>query len=100
MAELGLPRAAVCSLVDEHLPAGLRCSPEAKECVRSCLEEVLQMLTAQANDASMKEKKNTISERHVHQAVEELGLAERLPSLAAMCSAEVPPRKKKKISSS
>lgn len=68
-----LPRSVVTKLIKDLTPPTARCSPEAQALIHECLGEFLQMLTAEANEMSSKDKKNTISEAHLTQALVSLG---------------------------
>mmetsp|Transcript_36947 Transcript_36947/g.86315 ORF Transcript_36947/g.86315 Transcript_36947/m.86315 type:complete len:154 (-) Transcript_36947:200-661(-) len=72
-SEQGLPRSTVAKLIKDVTPPDFKCSPDAQALLNECLSEFIQMLTAEANEQSSKEKKNTLSEAHVLSALKTLG---------------------------
>ena len=83
-----MPRSTVAKLLKDVTPGELKCSTEAQALLGECLDEFVQMLTAEANEASASEKKKTLSEAHVLAALHKLGFGR----FAAACEGLADPK--------
>lgn len=68
-----IPRAAIEKIIREQLLQGCKFSPDAPLLLQSVLREFVQMLATQANERATAQNKNTVSEAHATDALEELG---------------------------
>lgn len=73
--DLSIPRAALNKMIKELLP-NIRVANDARELILNCCTEFIHLVSSEANDACVKQKKKTISPDHVVEALDHLGFGE------------------------
>eukprot|EP00041_Stephanoeca_diplocostata_P012757 m.214608 g.214608 ORF g.214608 m.214608 type:complete len:163 (-) comp19072_c0_seq3:1906-2394(-) len=73
-----LPKATVLKVVKEHMPAGMKMAPEAKDLIFECCNEFVQLVGSEAQAQCLEAKSSTIRPADVLKALEELEMTDFL----------------------